>query len=332
MSLYFRILKYLKPYWTRLRGSIVCVILFVIFSSITVLSGMPFLSTLFAVEGKVPGEAVPVSPGTDGRSSLPARINIDAVKDKLYLLFLGKDWQQNRMQALSRFSLIMVFVVLLRSVFGYYQAYLMAYVEQGVIKDLRDEIYRHIHALSLSYFNKTRTGQLISRITNDVTLLNGGLSAGFYTLMKNPLRVLVSLIFAFLISWELTLIAFLILPFSLFAISWIGLHLRKSSTVSQESMADVTSVLQETISGIRIVKAFRMDEFEIKKFGEQTVRYFKILLKLTRGRNLASPMSEFLGTVVAIGILYFGGRQVLIGAVLTPDEFITFLFIIFSLM
>jgi subfamily B ATP-binding cassette protein MsbA len=332
MNTYFRILKFIKPYWTHLAGSIACVFFFVVFSGVSLFSVMPFLSTIFSMDKKQDSPIQNVMEQVnESVPNVSFKDKLD-LKDRVYNLFLGENWKTNRWQSLHRLCILMLLVILLKSFFGYYQAYLMAYVEEGVIKDLRNQIYEHIHSLSISYFNKTRTGQLISRITNDVTLVNGGISASFYTMVKNPMLILAYLGIAFYLSWQLTLAAFVILPFSLFVISGIGLKLRKRSAVSQERMADVTSVLQETIMGMRIVKAFGMEKFEIRKFSEQTYRYFKSLLKLTRTRNLASPLNEFLGTTVGVGILWFGGQEVLKGNILAPEEFIMFLIVIFSIM
>ncbi len=332
MNTYFRMLKFIRPYWARLVGSIVCVFLFVLFSSVSLFSVMPFLSTIFNMGQKT--DAPVQSVLEEVNESVPTASFKDKfeLKEKVYTLFLGENWQTNRWQSLHRLCVLLLLVIFFKCVFGYFQAYLMAYVEQGIIKDLRNQIYEHINSLSISYFNRTRTGQLISRITNDVTLVNGGVSASFYTMVKNPLLIMAYLGIAFYLSWQLTLAAFIILPFSLIVISWIGLKLRKRSAVSQERMADVTSVLQETIAGMRIVKAFGMEKFEIKKFSEQAYRYFKSLIKLTRTRNLASPLNEFLGTAVGVGILWFGGQEVLKGSILAPEEFIMFLFVIFSIM
>nr|HPI73760.1 ABC transporter ATP-binding protein [bacterium] len=134
------------------------------------------------------------------------------------------------------------------------------------------------------------------------------------------------------LSWRLTLVAFLVAPFSMAIIGWIGVRLRRESTISQERMADLTSTLQETVSGVRVVKAFAMENFEIRKFAGETDRYFRSLLKITRTRNLSSPLTEFLAAGVAVGILWFGGRQVLEGQMLAPEEFIGFLLIVFSMM
>jgi subfamily B ATP-binding cassette protein MsbA len=311
------------------------VLFFVIFSSVSLVSIMPFLSTIFSTEYQNEKAIDPpaVREVTQSVRDITSLGDAD-LKEKLYQLFLGKNWQQDRLGSLHRICIFIMVVILLKSVFGYFQAYLMAYVEQGVIKDIRNDIYTHIHDLSLGYFDRTRTGQLISRITNDVTLVNGGLSASFFTMVKNPLLIVASLGIAFFISWRLTLIALVILPFSLIIISWIALKLRKESTVSQERMADVTSVLQETIAGMRIVKAFGMEKFEIKKFATETFHYFRSLIRLTRIRHLASPITEFLGMTVGVGILWYGGRQVLGHSVntMSPEAFITFIFVIFSIM
>ena len=338
MKTYLRILRYIKPYWTHLAGSIISVLLFVIFSSVSLVSIMPFLNTLFSAETQQISVSADMPDVAAGAKSIVPDISSkkEVLKQKLFRFFLGENWEKDKLNALHRICVLLVLVIMFKSFFGYLQAYLMAYVEQGVIRDIRNDIYSHIQELSLSYFDKTRTGQLISRITNDVTLVNGGLSASFFTLIKNPLLIITSLTIAFIISWKLTLASLIVLPVSLLIIGYLGMRLRKDSRISQQKMADVTSVLQETISGIRIVKAFSMEDFEIRKFAHEANNYFKTLLRLTRVRNLASPITEFLGTVVGVGILWYGGQQVLGGTPgtshLSPAEFITFVIVIFSIM
>ncbi len=330
-SIYLRILGYVKPYWASLTGSIIAVLFFVIFSSISLFSIMPFLSTLFGVKGSVSVDARAPAEQTL-RDTVPIPGGGFDVKEKVYTLFLGKDWHKNRLKSLYRACLLLLFFMFWKNFFEYVQKYLMSYAEEGILKDIRNDIYRHLSFLSLGYFSKTRTGQLISRITNDVNLVNGGISAGFFTLIKNPLLIIASLAIAFYLSWQLTLISLVIMPLSMAILSYIGVKLRKGSTVSQERMADVTSVLQETIAGMRVVKAFAMEEFETQKFMRETQKYFKTLVQLIRARNLASPLTEFLGATIAVGILFFGGMKVLQGNILAPEEFIMFLMVIFSIM
>ncbi len=332
MKLYLRILAYIKPYWAHLLGSLVCILFFTLFNSVLTLSVIPFLNTIFSQEQQAPPAATAEIQAAAASPAAPATGKWLQAKDQakkwVYDRLIGKD----RQRALQRLCLLIVMLFFLKSVFDYLQAYFMAFVEQGVIRDIRNDLYSHINRLSLDFYHRTRAGQIISRITNDVTLVNSSISAGFVTLIKNPLMLAAALTLAITLSWRLTLVAFLVAPFSMAIIGWIGVRLRRESTISQERMADLTSTLQETVSGVRVVKAFAMENFEIRKFANETDRYFRSLLKITRTRNLSSPLTEFLAAGVAVGILWFGGRQVLAGQMLAPEEFVGFLMIVFSMM
>ncbi|NOY76758.1 MAG: ABC transporter ATP-binding protein [Calditrichaeota bacterium] len=335
MNVYLRIIKYVKPYWVYLTGSLIAILFFTVFSSATLVSVIPFLRTIFQVEQT---QTVSSAPATQSATvSAPGRVGgieskLTSTKKKfekkLNDFFVGKD----RHKALGRICVLILIITFFKNFFDYVQAYLMAYVEQGVMKDIRNDLYRKIITMPIGFFARTKTGTLISRVTNDVNLVNGGVSASFVTVIKNPLLIIIYLILAIYLSWQLTLIALTVLPFSLLIIANIGLRLRKQSTESQEKMADVTSILQETIAGSRAVKAFAMEEFEIGKFKQKTLEYFRTLLKITRTRRLASPLTEFLGAGVAVFILWFGGQKVLSGNMLPPENFLGFLFVIFSLM
>ncbi|MCD6165321.1 ABC transporter ATP-binding protein [candidate division KSB1 bacterium] len=331
MQIYLRILKYVKPYWGLLLGSLVCILFFTFFSSATLVSVIPFLRTIFNTETTtLSHEISPPASDSDQRAQIPLSLSKkkQKIEAKLNRFLIGGD----RRQGLARICVLILIIIFFKNLFDYLQAYLMAHVEQGVIKDLRNDLYQRIIYMPLSFFSSSKTGMLISRITNDVTLVNGGISAGFVTLIKNPLLVLVYVGLAFYLSWQLTLTALIVLPFSLVVISHIGLRLRRASTESQEEMAEVTSVLQETISGARAVKAFGMEGFEIRKFKHRTHNFFRSLLKITRTSRLASPITEFLGAIVGVAILWFGGQKVLAGNMLPPEHFIAFLLVIFSLM
>jgi len=340
MALYFRILRYLKPYWKSLLGSLVCIFFFTLFSSASLVSIIPFLGTIFdapqsrqaAVQAPAQpagGEIAAAAPAGSGPGlSASLRARLTRYKDQAVAWLTGG----SRRDALKRLCLFIILMIFLKGFFDYFQSYLMAGVEQGVIRDIRNDLYRQINRLSLGYFTQTRTGQIISRITNDVTLVNSGVSASFVTLIKNPLLIITYLGIAIYLSWSLTLVALVVAPFTMGIVGWIGLKLKRESTISQERMANLTSVLQETIAGQRVVKAFAMEEFEIRKFSGEAHRFYETLLRITRTRNLASPLTEFLGTMIAVGILWFGGQQVLAGRMLSPEEFMGFLVIVFSLM
>ena len=320
-----------------LVGSMVAILFFTIFSSATLVSVIPFLKTIFQVERTTAVSSVPAAntqsqvlsvPGKAGGLTSKLTSTRKRLMKKLDDFFIGKD----RQKALERICILILVIVFFKNFFDYIQAYLMAFVEQGVVKDIRNDLYGKIITMPISFFSRSKTGTLISRVTNDVNLVNGGISASFVTIIKNPLLIVIYLALAIYLSWQLTLIALTVLPFSLLIITNIGLRLRKQSTDSQEKMAEVTTILQETISGARAVKAFAMETFEINNFKQRTLNYFRTLLKITRTRRLASPITEFLGAGVAVLILWFGGQKVLTGTMLPPENFLAFLFVIFSLM
>ena len=323
MRIFFRILRYLRPYWRRLALSIVCTVFYSVFSGASIYLSIPLVETLFDQSSSQvqtpPRNSVVPNEIVGGKQQLENLIKS--------LIFTG-----SKTESLFKICVVILIVFLLKNLFGYVQSYLMAYVEQGLMMDIRNELYRHLHNLSLSYFTNERTGNLISRITNDVNVVNGGVSASFVTLIREPLLVIVFLGIAFTLSWQLTLLSFVVFPFSLSIISSIGRRLYRESGVMQEKMADITSVLQETISNVKVVKAFAMEDFEDKKFQKETKSYFRTMLTMTRVRNLATPVTEFLSIVAGVAIIWYGGKQVLVTGEMKAAEFLGFLFAIFQVM
>ena len=319
-STYLRLLKFVKPYKKSLAGSVLSTIFCTIFSGASIILTIPMLNTLFNLGGM---QVQSVTPAT----GLVARMKTDAVN-----AFNTYVFGASKSEALLKICIIIVISFFLKNVFGYLQSYLMAFVEQGFMRDIRNSLYRKLQELSIGYFTNEKTGTLISRITNDVTVINTGISASFVTLIREPLTILVYLSIALSLSWRLTLIAFVVIPFALLFISRIGIILYRESDLSQRRMADITSVLQETISGMKIVRAFGMEDFEIRKFEDHTNKYYKSILKITNIRNLASPVTEFLSVLAGAVIIFYGGMQVLQAGLLSPSVFMTVLIAVFQIM
>ncbi len=319
---YLRIVSFSRPYWKHIAASIACTVLFSLFSGASIYLFIPLLDILFHPE-RVAERAPDLLRIPFGLSGMLGR-----VKD----LFLSFIFSGTQLDSLFRICAVLILMFFLKNLFGYLQSYFMNYAEEGVVKDLRNLLYRHLHDLPLGYFTNERTGKLISRITNDVAIVNGGISACFVTLVREPLLILVFLAMAFALSWKLTLVSLLVFPFALSIISAIAFRLHRERGITQDRLADITSVLQETISGVKVVKAFAMEEFENRKFGDRTRRYFASLIRLTRMRDLASPTTELLSVIAGAVIIWYGGRQILIEHSLNASEFISFLFIIFQIM
>ncbi len=329
MKTYFRILKFVKPYWRHLTLSLIFTVLFALLNGVSVYLTIPLLDTLF--QESIKKEAVEQASTVEKASSiLPDWIvNIGDDISKTFNAFV---FSGNKTEALMKICFMVLFAFFFKNIFSYLQAYFMSYVEYGAMKDLRDLAHQHLHQLPMSFFKQERVGNLISRFTNDVTIVQSSITAAFLNLIREPLTIIVFLFIAVSISWQLTLMALVVLPFTMLIIWWVGLKLRKQSGRIQSKMADITSILQETISGVKIVKAFGMEEYENRKFLRETRNYFKLILRIVRVRNLSSPLTEFLSVIIGVFIIYYGGVLVLQENTLKASEFLGFLFAIFQLM
>ena len=323
MTIYTRVLRFILPYRKQLAFSILCSIIYSVFSGVSIYLTIPLLETLFGGGGLIPQAPEP-------SAFLPLWAN--EIKEAFTLWFQHLVFRELVQDTLFNVCVAIVCAFLIKNLFGYLQSNLMIYVEQGLTKDLRNALYRHIHELPLGYFTNERTGNLISRIMNDVPMINTGISATFQTLIREPLLIIVYLTITIMISWKLTLIAFIVFPLVLLVIALVGRRVHKESGLAQEKIADVTSVLHETISGVKVVKAFGMEEFENKKFERENTSYFRTILKITRVRNLASPTTEFLSALAGGAIIWYGGMMVLEQEAMKASEFLGFLFAIFQLM
>jgi len=326
---YFRILNFVKPYWRHLALSVISTILFAVLNGLSVYLTIPLLDTLF--QESVRKEAIEQTSTIEKAGSiLPDWIV--KIGDNVSSTFNEFVFSGNKIEALTKICFLVLIAFFLKNIFSYLQAYFMTFVEYGAMKDLRDLAYQHLHQLPMSFFKQERVGNLISRFTNDVTIVQASITAAFLNLIREPLTIIVFLFIAVSISWQLTLMALIVLPFSMLIIWWIGVKLRKQSGRIQSKMADITSILQETISGVKIVKAFGMERYENRKFFRETKNYFKMILKIVRVRNFSSPLTEFLSVIIGVFIIYYGGVLVLQENTLKASEFLGFLFAIFQLM
>lgn len=323
MKPFIRIARYTLRYKMLVGTGLLCSVGYGLTNAFSIYLIGPFMETIFL--GNKPA-AEKVQQAASGTSLF------DEMKASVQGLFDGVMDYSDPKQALSHLCLLIIAVILVKNVFSYFQGYIMAYVEQGMVRNLREDIYAAYHRLPLRFFQKRKTGDMISRVINDCTTINENLNSAFINLMKEPINAIMLLGVMIIISWKLTLITFLVAPPCLYVIGRIGKKLRRRTVHTQDRIAAITSVLEETISGIRIVKAFAMEKFEVDKFRNANNAYFKALLRLVRLRRLAPPVTEFLGVSMAVGVLWYGGVMVLEQKVLEPRDFLVFLVLMFALM
>jgi subfamily B ATP-binding cassette protein MsbA len=240
-------------------------------------------------------------------------------------IFVDKD-----MRMLFLIPMLIVGLYLIKGVFYYGQAYLMSYVGQRIVADLRERLYHHLQYFSLSFFTKTPTGILISRLTNDVALIQGAVSNAITSVLRDSFSIITLTGVVFYRDWKLACIAFIVLPLAAIPIVKFGQKLRKFSTRGQIRMGSITSLLQETISGNRIVKAFTMEDYESRRFSAENDQFFKVTMKRQKIRALSSPVVEVLGGLGVAGIVLLGGYSVIKGNS-TPGTFGSFLAALFLL-
>jgi len=302
MNLYRRLLELVKPYWTKLAFAMVC---------------MVFVSFLTAAQ------AFLVKPALDGVFLKTEQIP-QSVKNIIIQLHLDGLLLKKGMEMLLILPIVIILLFLFKGIFEYGQAYLMNYVGLRIVADIREKLYNHLQILSLSFFTKTPTGILISRITNDVNLIQGSVSNAITGLLKDVFTVLGLITVVFYRDWKLGIIALLIFPLSIIPIKEFGKRLRKFSRKSQQRMGSITTFLHETIAGNRIVKAFNMEEYEKRRFAEENNRFFKIVLKRVKIRAFSHPLMELLGGIAVAIIIWVGGYRVIRGE-LTPGAFFSFM-------
>ena len=330
MNTYKRILTYVIPFWKHLAVAIVCTFFFSFLHGASVYLSIPLLDTLFQ-QNKPKDEIVKVNTTENEPSGLvPDWLNetINNISDRFHeFIFAGEV-----SEVLMRISFLILGAFLGKSFFGYLQAYFLAYVQQGIIKKLRDTAYVHLHKLPMSYFKNERTGDLISRITNDVNVIQNSVSAVFLSLFREPITILVFMGIAISISWELFLMSLVILPISVAIIGWIGIVVRKQTLLLQKQLGNITALLQETIVSVKIVKAFGMENYENEKFKNETFNFFRTVLKKVRLQNISAPATEFIAVIVGVVIIYYGGILVLVEGTMKASEFLGFLFAVFQMI
>ena len=241
------------------------------------------------------------------------------IKDMIDDVLMSKD-----MVMLNLIAAGILVVMFTRGVFYYGQSYLVSYVGQRVIIDVRSVLFRKFQRMPLSYYDKQQTGTVMSYITNDVAVMQSAIVDNLIELVTEGSILIGSLAMMIYLDWKLSLLTLMTIPLVGFAMKIFGRKLKRSSTVIQERVAEITSLLQESISAIRVVKSFVRESYEIKRFEEQNWRNFQAAMKNVKLSSLLTPTVEFLAAIAVTFIVWFGGYEV-VNEVITAGELVAFL-------
>lgn len=300
MKTFFRVFRYGRNLAAFLPQYAAYILLAVVFSAINFTLLIPLLSVLFETED---AKEV-VDPGK-------FELSTDYVVDYFYYTFGNIIEQHGKQEALLFVCIIVIVSVFFTNIFRYLATIIVTKIRLDVVKYLRMDIYNRVSSMHLGYFTNERKGDLMSRITNDVQEVEASILSSPKALFREPVTIIIYFIFLFTISAKLTIFTILVLPITGGALAEIVRRLKKRAVQSQESLGRIVNILDETLGGMRIVKAFNARKYVTDKIDQETDYYRKVNLSYSYKRELGSPVSEFLGVAIVCIIIYYGGSLVL---------------------
>lgn len=322
MSHFTNILKYAKPYKAYAIGHLISNVFYALFGALSFVALIPMLDILFQKDAVAPL----VKPVYQGFGSVK-----DFYKD--YLAYQVNIYSQDDPQkALFLVVSLIIILFLLKNIFSYLAYYFMVFLRNGVVRDLRNAVYKKTVELPLSYFSEQRKGDIMSRVTADVATLQYSMLPVLELIAREPLMIIFTIIMMLLISVKLTLFVFVFIPISGWIISIIGKSLKRKSDRVQNEQGVILSTLEETLTGLRIIKGFNAENKFNKRFQESSDRFYHFSNKLLNRQNLASPTSEFLGILVISILLWYGGQLVLVDKSLDGSSFIAYMGLAYNIM
>lgn len=298
MKSLLKIVKYIVPYKTLAFLSVFSNILHVIFHLLSILAFIPFLQLLFGNEEKVTVEPEP-------------SWTSDYITDLFSYKMTPYIEQHGDSGALYFICIVVAVLFFLKNLFRYFAKFFLASIRSGVVRDIRRNVYQKILVLPLGFYSEEKKGDIISRITGDVQEIEWSIMNSLEMVFRDPISIVLSLVFMITINAELTLFSFILLPISGLIIGRIGKSLKRTSAKLQVRMGELLSNVEETLTGLRIIKAFNAEEASNQKFQGINEIYRNTMLRMFRKRDLASPLSEFLGAIVMVILVWYGGNMVI---------------------
>lgn len=319
MKNYFRLLRYILPYKGRAITSVTFNALTVVFSLFSLTMIVPFLNVLFSQERDY--------------TFMPWAFSVKVLLNNFNYFLSGFIVEHGQLEALSLISGLVVVLFLFKNLTRYLAMYYLAPIRNGVVHDIRRDVYAKILSLPIGYFSEERKGDIMARVTSDVQEVEWSIMTSLEAAFREPLNILIFLVTMFTMSPQLTLFVLVLLPIAGLIIGRIGKSLRKKSAQAQAKTGELISNLEETLGGLRIIHGFTAEDRARQRFGGINRQLYRIANKIGRRRDLSSPLSEFLGALVLTIVMYFGGRLVLgPESNLQPSEFIAFIAIFSQLI
>ncbi len=323
MNYFKQILRFARPYKSYGVLNIVCNIFYALFSTLSFLALVPVLKVLFNTEKEV----VYYEPSWDGLKSSKAYLT-----DSLNCFIADNMATQGKMSVLTYMIVGIIVVFMLKNLFNYLAMYFITFLRNGVLKDIRNELYEKSISLPLSFFSEKRKGDTMARISTDVLEIQHSFLSILELIVREPLTIIFTLAAMLFLSAKLTLFVFIFIPVSGFLISLIGKKLKKHSDKVQQEQGFFLSIVEETLGGLKVIKGFNAEGIFGAKFKESTSRFNQFSNTLLNRQNLASPTSEFLGICVIAVLLWYGGKLVFIDGTLEAEMFLAYIGLAYNIL
>ncbi|MEE9465866.1 MAG: ABC transporter ATP-binding protein [Candidatus Neomarinimicrobiota bacterium] len=319
MSSFRRITKYLTRYWPLIGLTLTLSVIYVGLNSLSLWMVASLVNSVLVSPEKIPVTSMEISAAGN-------------LYDQLRAWTANLIQHDTPLQTLARLCWILLTVFLMKNVALYTKNMVAGIMENRLIRDLRNDLFRHIQSLSLSFFDNQNTAELSSIVLNDVALVRRAFTVGIQKAIVEPVNLIAFTIMLFIISWQLTVLAIPLIPLAALATTRLGHSLRRRARRTTEQIAGVMSVLQENLRSIRIVKAFVRELSEIRRFRHENKRYYQLVFRRFTLKNLNAPVTEMIGVFVGVTMLWIGGQQVLLGRGVGPEGFLSFIIFMFAMV
>ena len=315
MHFFLKILKYIKTYYSYVFLNISSNILSVIFSLFSLTMVIPFLGILFGTQEKI-------------YQAQTLTLDASSIKENFYFLISKTIDDKGNVEALLLICILVLVMFFLKNLFRYLALFFLTPIRNGIIHDVRMDLHKKILHLDINFIGTKRKGDLTSRMTSDLVEIEWSIMGALEMFFKDPIAIILYLSTLIFISPQLTIFVIILFPLAGILIGYIGKSLKKSSKMGQDKLAYIMSIIDENIFGLRIIKTFNAEKFMHSRFKKSSNDYKKIMTSILRKKDLSSPMSELLSTIVMVIVMWFGGQLVLSeDSILSPQEFIGYILI-----
>ena len=325
MKPFQRIISIARPHQRFLWGSMFFNILYSLLQIASIGTLLPILSVMFGTVDKVDTSKAPVWSGRIADY-------FGYLKDWAYYTIQVNMDEHGGIKVLAVLCSITAVAFLLRNIFRYLGSYLLVNYRVGITRDLRTLMYDKFLKLPVSFFTEQRKGDMMSRISNDIGAVEGGIMGSLVDIVNSPFMILSSLTALFLLSPKLTLFSLIVFPIMGWIISWVGKSLKKQARFAQEELGNLFSLVDETLKSSKVIKIFNADKILKNRFNKTTDQWQHHAISMSRRRELASPMSEFLGSVTMLIITYYAGTEIINGTNKDPATFLAFIGVFFQVL